>query len=101
MATDKNQDKQMDFEMQKQFYEVFEKVIATEKATRQQEFENKITFQVKRAATKSVLKILIEKEFGKTVKKINTVNNITGHKRAIITFLNDSDVQEIVGKFEV
>ncbi len=75
-------------ELSKQFYDIIRKVVVTEKATRLIEFENKLVFEVERKATKPIIKLLIETEFKKTVKSVNTVNDINGNKKAIVT-LND------------
>jgi large subunit ribosomal protein L23 len=87
-------------ELSRQFYDVFKKVIVTEKATRMIEFENKLVFEVARAATKPMIKLLVENELGKAVKYVNTVNAITGVKKAIVTFKEEgaaSDLSSTLG----
>jgi ribosomal protein L23 len=87
-------------ELSRQFYDVFKKVIVTEKATRMIEFENKLVFEVARAATKPMIKLLVENELGKAVKTVNTVNAITGVKKAIVTFKEEgaaSDLSSTMG----
>lgn len=73
-------------ELSKQFYEVVKSVIMSEKATRLAEFENKLTFEVVKEATKPLVKVLIENEYKKSVKAVNMINDHNGKKRAIVTF---------------
>lgn len=73
-------------ELSKQFYDIFKKVVVSEKATRLMEFDNKIIFEVDRSASKPMIKLLIENEFDKKVKAVNINNNHSGYKNAIVTF---------------
>jgi len=82
-------------ELSSQFYDIVRRVIVSEKATRLAEFENKLVFEVERAASKPVIKLLIENEFGKTVKKVNTVNAISGKKQAIVTFADEGVASDL------
>ena len=82
-------------ELSKQFYDVMRKVVVTEKATRMIEFENKLVFEVVRAATKPMIKLLVENELGKPVKSVNTVNGIDGTKKAIITFKDEGAASDL------
>ena len=82
-------------ELSKQFYDIVRKVVVSEKTTRMIEFENKIVFEVVRDASKPMIKLLIENEFGKTVSKVNTVNGIDGKKRAIVTFKDDNVASDL------
>ena len=82
-------------ELSKQFYTVVRRVLVTEKATRLIEFENKMTFEVDSAATKPMLKLLVENELGKKVKRINTVNSHDGKKRAIVTFEEEGAASDL------
>lgn len=84
-----NSDQQMRKELSKQFYDVVERVVVTEKSTRMMEFENKLVFEVVEGASKPIIKMLVEEEFGKKVKKVNTLNNIKGNKLAVVTFVED------------
>jgi len=65
MAEEKNMQELFKKELSGQFYDVVKKVIVSEKATRMMEFENKLIFEVERFANKSMIKLLIENEFGK------------------------------------
>lgn len=85
-------------ELSKQFYDIIRKVVVTEKTTRMIEFENKLVFEVSRAATKPIIKLLIETELKKDVKSVNTVNNITGKKRAIVTFKDESAASDLASQ---
>ena len=42
-----------------------------------------------RGISKPVIKLLIENELGKKVKRVNTVNDINGNKRTIVTFVEE------------
>ncbi len=95
MAKETNSDDTFKKELSKQFYDTFKRVIVTEKATRMIEFENKLTFEVAREVSKPVIKLLIENELGKKVKRVNTVNNINGNKRAIVTFMQDGGASDL------
>lgn len=85
-------------ELSKQFYDIIVKVLVSEKATRLIEFENKLTFEVIRAASKPMVKLLIENEFGKKVKSVNTVNAIDGKKRAIVTFVDEGAASDLASQ---
>jgi ribosomal protein L23 len=98
MAEQKNMEEAFKKELSKQFYDVVRSIVVSEKTTRQIEFENKMVFEVSKAATKPLLKLLIETEFGKKVKKINTVNSITGKKRAIITFVEEGVASDLASE---
>jgi len=82
-------------ELTAQFYDVVKKVEVSEKATRLIEFENKLVFEVVRSASKPLIKLLIENEFGKAVKSVNTLNAITGKKRAIVTFKEEGVASDL------
>ena len=85
-------------ELSKQFYDIITRVIVSEKATRLIEFENKMTFEVIRSATKPMIKLLIENEFGKEVQSVNTINNHNGKKVAIVTFKNDGVASDLTSE---
>ena len=78
-----------------QFYNIVKRVVVSEKTTRMAEFENKFVFEVVRGATKPIIKLLVETEFGKTVKSVNTVNSIKGVKIAIVTFKEEGVASEL------
>jgi len=73
-------------ELSSQFYDIIKRVEVSEKATRLIEFENKMVFEVAKSASKPLIKLLIESEFGKKVKAVNVQNSITGKKKVIVTF---------------
>ena len=85
-------------ELSKQFYDIFRKVVVSEKSTRLMEFDNKLTFEVSKSATKSLIKILIENELGKKVKSVSTVNSIDGTKRAIVTFRDENVASDLAAQ---
>ena len=98
MAESKNMEETFKKELSSQFYDIVEKIIMSEKSTRLVEFENKMTFQVAKFATKPMIKLLIENEFGKKVKSVNTVNAIDGKKRAIVTFKDESVASDLASE---
>lgn len=85
-------------ELSKQFYDVFIRVIVSEKSTRLMEFDNKLVFEIVKNANKSLIKMLIENEFKKKVKSVSTVNNINGEKRAIVTFLEENTASDLASE---
>jgi len=94
----KNMEEVFKKELSSQFYDIIKKVVMSEKSTRLIEFENKMTFEVVKFATKPMIKMLIENEFGKTVKSVNTVNAIDGKKRAIVTFKEESVASDLAAE---
>jgi ribosomal protein L23 len=94
-------DKKLKKELSKQFYEIFVKVISSEKATRLQEFDNCVVFEVERHANKSLIKLLVENEFKKRVKSVRTQNNIKSRKIAYVTFKDDNVAIDIISKLEL
>lgn len=85
-------------ELSSQFYDIIKKVEVSEKATRLIEFENKLVFEVVREASKPMIKLLIENEFGKSVKSVNTINSINGKKRAIVTFKDEGVASDLASE---
>jgi large subunit ribosomal protein L23 len=98
MAADVKMDDVFKKELSKQFYDIVKKVVVTEKATRQMEFENKLVFEVVREATKPIIKLLVENELGKTVKSVNTVNDINSKKKAIVTLKDEGAASELASE---
>ena len=92
---DSSQDKLFEQELSKQFYDTIKSVIMTEKATRLAEFENKLTFEVAKHATKPLIKVLIENEYKKAVKSVNMINDHNGKKRAIVTFKDENVASDL------
>ena len=95
MAEQQNLEETFKKEISAQFYDIVKNIVVSEKTTSQIEFENKMVFEIVRSASKPLIKLLIETEFGKKVKKVNTVNSITGKKRAIVTFAEDGVASDL------
>lgn len=93
--TSKNMEEAFKKELNEQFYDIVKRVVLSEKATRLAEFENKLIFEVERAASKPIIKLLIENEFKKEVKSVNTVNTIKGKKNAIVTFKKEGVASDL------
>ncbi|WP_148688622.1 MULTISPECIES: 50S ribosomal protein L23 [unclassified Methanopyrus] len=58
--------------------------VATEKAMRLMEAENKLTFIVRRDANKPLIKRAVEELFDVEVEKVNTLITPTGEKKAYV-----------------
>ena len=65
-------------------YQIIKHPLSTEKAIRQIEFDNKLTFVVHPRATKKDVKKAVEELFKVKVIKINIQNSFTGEKRAYV-----------------
>ena len=76
-------------------YKIIKHPLATEKAIRLMEAENKLIFVVDTSATKPQIKKAIEEMFKAKVTNVNTMNTMHGHKRAIITFAKESPAIDI------
>lgn len=68
----------------KETYEVVKHPIATEKAVRLMEAENKLIFMVERKTTKQEIKKAIETIFKVKVIKVNTAITPEGKKKAYV-----------------
>ncbi len=69
--------------------------LATEKSIRLMESENKLVFVVDKRATKPEIKQAIELMFKAKVTSVNTLNSVTGEKRAYITFAKETPAIDI------
>ena len=76
-------------------YEVVKHPLATEKVIRLMEAENKLVFVVDKQATKSDVKKAIEELFKAKVIAVNTLNSVTGEKRAYVTFAKETPAIDI------
>ncbi len=65
-------------------YEIIKYPLSTEKAIRQIEFDNKITFIVHPRATKADVKRAVEELFKVKIVKINIQNSFSGKKKATV-----------------
>ncbi len=78
-----------------EIHQIIKYPLATEKSIRLMEAENKLVFVVDKKATKQEIKKAIEELFKAKVKSVNTQNNITGEKRAYITFTKETPAIDI------
>ena len=76
-------------------HEIIKHPLATEKVIRLMEAENKLVFVVDKRATKADIKKAAEALFKAKVKGVNTLNAVTGEKRAYITFAKESPAIDI------
>jgi large subunit ribosomal protein L23 len=79
-------------------YEVIKYPLATEKAVRMMESENKLTFIVDRKSTKKEIKESIEKMFNVKVLKVNTMINNEGKKKAFIKLSPENLAMDVATK---
>lgn len=77
-------------------YQVIKYPVATEKAMRLVETENKLMFVVDRRATKNQIKVSIEKLFKVKVDKVNTLFTRAGQKRAYVKLNVDNFAMDII-----
>ncbi len=76
-------------------YKTLKFPLATEKAVRLMESENKLIFIVNQKSTKSDIKESIEKEFNVKVKKVNTLFNLKGEKKAYVSLSGDTPAIDV------
>ncbi len=74
---------------------VIDHPISTEKVLRLMESENKLVFVVEKSATKKTIKEFVEKRFKVKVDSVNTVNSVSGEKRAIVKFNKENPAIDI------
>ncbi|MBI4145728.1 50S ribosomal protein L23 [Candidatus Woesearchaeota archaeon] len=75
--------------------EVVKYPLATEKAMRLMEAENKLVFVVASDAAKPDIKKAVEELFKAKVVSVNTLHSVAGHKRAIVKFAKESPAIDI------
>lgn len=86
----------------KNFWDLVEYPVTTEKVVRMIEMENKIVFQLKETnLDKSQIKESFEKEFNAKVDKINTLITRKGKKRATIKLKPDQSAGDIAVKLGI
>jgi len=76
-------------------YDTLKFPLATEKAVRLMESENKLVFIVDKNSKKAEIKKSIEKEFGVKVRKINTLFTVKGEKKAYISLSNETPAIDV------
>ena len=72
--------------------------LATEKAVRYIDAENKLIFVVDKNATKAQIKEAVEEQLKAKVARVNTMNGPDGQKRAYVRFADDSPAIDIATK---
>ncbi len=77
-------------------YRIIKYPLATEKAVRLMESENKLLFVVDNNAKKHEIKEAIEKEFKLKVVKVNTLFDRDGNKRAYISVSPETPAIDVV-----
>ena len=76
-------------------YKIIKYPLATEKAVRIMETENKLVFIVSNKATKKEIKEAVEIAFKVKVVKVNTLNTISGKKKAYIKLAIDTPAIDV------
>ncbi|RJQ20763.1 50S ribosomal protein L23 [Candidatus Woesearchaeota archaeon] len=69
--------------------------LATEKAMRLMESENKLLFVVDNRATKPQIKKALEELFKVKVSSVNTLRSVSGEKRAYVKFAKENPAIDI------
>jgi large subunit ribosomal protein L23 len=73
----------------------------TEKAMNDMDFENKLQFIVDVDASKPEIGSEVEERFDTQVTNVNTMVTMDGTKKAIVTFGEDDDAQDIASRIGV
>ncbi|MEN6609603.1 MAG: 50S ribosomal protein L23 [Methanoregulaceae archaeon] len=73
----------------------------TEKAMMMLENQSKLQFLVSRDATKTQIKREIEKTFDQKVTHVQTLMNMHGEKKAIVSFENEKAAEEILSRLGI
>ena len=76
-------------------YKIIKNPLATEKAVRLMEMENKLVFVVDRKSTKKQIKQAIEEMFKVKVRKVNTLINNKGIKKAYVSLSIDTPAVDV------
>ena len=76
-------------------YNIIKYPLATEKAIRIMETENKLIFIVDKKSTKAQIKEAIESEFKVKIKKVNTLYNNQGEKKAYISLSQETPAIDV------
>ncbi|PSQ23429.1 50S ribosomal protein L23 [Halobacteriales archaeon QS_8_65_32] len=73
----------------------------TEKAMNDMDFENKLQFIVDVDASKPEIESEVEERFDTQVTNVNTMVTMDGTKKAVVTFGEDDDAQDIASRIGV
>jgi len=76
-------------------YTIIQYPLATEKAVRVMESENKLIFIVAQKATKEQIKKAVEKAFNVKVLKVNTLITSKGKKKAYVKLSADTPAVDV------
>lgn len=82
-------------------YEIVKYPLATEKAIRLMESENKLLFVVDKRANKDEIKKAVEELFKAKVVSVNTLHSVRGQKRAYVKFSKESPAIDIATQLGV
>ncbi|PSP75918.1 50S ribosomal protein L23 [Halobacteriales archaeon QS_3_64_16] len=80
---------------------VIEHPHVTEKAMNDMDFDNKLQFIVDTEAAKPEIESEIEERFDTQVTNVNTMITMRGQKKAIVTFGEEDDAQDIASRIGV
>lgn len=79
-------------------HQVIKTPLTTEKAMKKMEDENTMVFFVHNRSTKPQIKTAFQKLYNVKVRSVNTLNTITGNKKAYIRLAADSDSLTLANK---
>lgn len=77
-------------------YTAIKTPLATEKAVKLMENENKLLFHVDLKATKEMIKKSVEAIYKVKVKNVNTLITTSGKKRAYVTLAKESKAADVI-----
>ncbi len=76
-------------------YTIVKNPLATEKAVRIMESDNKLIFIVDKRSTKPEIKKAVEELFKVKVEKVNTLNDTKGRKKAYVKLSSDTPAIDV------
>tara|TARA_Y100000310_G_scaffold338378_1_gene427849 strand:+ start:1270 stop:1530 length:261 start_codon:yes stop_codon:yes gene_type:complete len=76
-------------------YDIIRHPVATEKAVRLMEEENKMTFIVSLKSSKKEIKEAVEKAFKVKVRRVNTLVTVEGKKKAYVSLSSDTPAIDV------
>ena len=88
-------------EVKSKFYSIVKHPLISEKAVGMIETQNKLTFVIGKAFTKSEIKSAVEKMYNVKVDRVQMINDMKGRKKAIVKINNQYRADEIATKLGI
>jgi large subunit ribosomal protein L23 len=85
----------------KEYYEIIEYPVITEKAVDLITKENRLTFIVNKNSTKAQIKEAAEKMYNVKVSKVNMLFDTRNRKKAFVTLAKTSNAQDVANKLGI